>query len=455
MFQLGHDSFWNDEAGQALAAIQPTLRQLFAIERAHAMAMPLDYLVSRGFSHIGLSETVMRFPAVIWGTLTLAVYFALVRRATQAEVSLLATFLLGISAWHVHYSQEMRFYAALVFFYALSTYLLFVAIDRYSFSRWAVFTLVSAVGTYSHPYVLLSLTNGFAYLLVTRSVEQQKKRECLVLIVSAIVITTLFLPGYFYFGSHQRFGYKLLQWSPSIAKGIARGIGWMSLPYSPTVAPFGLWQVLIIGFAFAGLASGIIQRNAQLICLLLGLPTQVALIVLGDWIKGYWFASRQLVHLHPILLVFTAVGAVTTSVLIARLVVPERYQGESPTRRVAVFLSFVLAIVVGLLGLSGAQVLRGYYEWPKSTGRDITSELMQIYRPGELILVIPGHEEKIYRLYFQVSGAEPELTEALQLADWSTLEQAVTCTSVTAYLVTPATLTKEQKTKLQRLGFAK
>jgi len=155
------------------------------------------------------------------------------------------------------------------------------------------------------------------------------------------------------------------------------------------------------------------------------------------------------------LLVFTAVGAVTTSVLIARLVVPERYQGESPTRRVAVFLSFVLAIVVGLLGLSGAQVLRGYYEWPKSTGRDITSELMQIYRPGELILVIPGHEEKIYRLYFQVSGAEPELTEALQLADWSTLEQAVTCTSVTAYLVTPATLTKEQKTKLQRLGFAK
>ena len=44
--QLGHDIFWNDKAGVALTAVEPTVRTVLSRARSHAMAMPLDYIVT-------------------------------------------------------------------------------------------------------------------------------------------------------------------------------------------------------------------------------------------------------------------------------------------------------------------------------------------------------------------------------------------------------------------------
>jgi hypothetical protein len=70
-YQLGEDSFWNDEAGQGLAAIQPSFKSLLDMSRNHAMAMPLDYLVSFFTNKLDVNEYTMRFPSVIWSTLYL------------------------------------------------------------------------------------------------------------------------------------------------------------------------------------------------------------------------------------------------------------------------------------------------------------------------------------------------------------------------------------------------
>jgi hypothetical protein len=450
MFQLGHDSFWNDEAGQALAAIQPTLRQMFAIEKAHAMAMPLDYLVSRLFSHIGLSETILRFPAVIWGMLTLVVCFNLVRRITRLRVALLATFLLGISVLQVHYSQEARFYSALTFFFAFSTYLLLRAIDRSSLFRWAVFALASIVGVYFHPFVALSVLNGFLYLLVVRPVGWRGK-QLRVLIMLSVLIAVFFLPGYIYFGSHQQYEYDLLQWHSSIVQAIAQGMEWIAYPHSSKPISLEVWRILNFWFFLIGLLSVIIRRDVQSMCLLLGIPLQIALIILADWMKGYWFISRQLIYLHPISLMFTATGAIAASEFISKPGVIRYFLNRSPI--CIKFSSLILMMIVALMGLSSVPVLEQYYKWPKSTARDIAKELVQRDGFEKTIRVIPGYEEKIYRFYFQVLGAEPKLTAALQPTDWNSLEQSVTLDLAETYLITPAVLTVEQRRKLQRLGF--
>lgn len=452
MFQLGYDSFWNDEAGQALAAIQPTLRQMFDMEKAHAMAMPLDYLISRVFSHVGFSETILRFPAVIWGMLTLIVCFNLVRRIARIQVALLTTFLLGMSVLQVHYSQEARFYSALTFFFAFSTYLLLRAIDRPSLFRWAVFALASIVGMYFHPFVALGVLNGFIYLLAVQPVGWRGK-QLRVLIVLSVLIAVFFLPGYIYFGSHQQYEYDLLQWHPSIVQAIAQGMEWITYPHSSKPISLEAWRILNFWFFLIGLLSVIIRRDIQPLCLLLGIPLQIALIVLADWVKGYWFISRQLICLHPISLMFTAIGAIATSEFISKLGVIGYFLNRSPTCRFVKLSSLILMMIVALMGLFSVPVLAQYYKWPKSTARNIAKELIQRDDSEKTIRVIPGYEEKIYRFYFQVLRAEPKLTAALQPTDWNSLEQSVTLDLAGTYLITPAVLTVEQRRELQRLGF--
>lgn len=451
MYQLGHDSFWNDEAGQALAAIQPTLRQMFAVEKTHVMAMPLDYLVSRAVSHIGLSETIMRFPSVFWGVLTLVICFNLVRRVARVQVALMTTSLLAISELHIHYSQEMRFYSALIFFYALSTYLLVRAMFKPRFLRWTVFVLVTAVGTYFHPFVLLSVSNGLFYLLMVRSAGR-RGGQLLTLAVSSILIAIAFLPGYAYFGFGQQFDFDLWRWSPSLPETVAQAMGWMPLSYSPALASPRAWGVLTGGFFLVGLVSTIIRRDVRLLCLLLSLPLQTALVILADWAKGYWFMARQLVHLHPIALIFTGAGVMATSKFVSRLVLAGRLGDRLAARGMVTFSLAVLVITVGVLGLSSGPELREYYEWPKSVARDIVLEIVDSYCPGSAILVIPGYQEKVYRFYFQVLG-KPGLAAALHSADWGDLEQAVACNSTEVYLIAPVVLTAAQHDELFRLGF--
>jgi len=455
VFQLGDDSFWNDEAGQALAAIQPSLEQLFAVEKTHAMAMPLDYLVSRIFSHIGLAETIMRFPSVFWGTLTLAICFVLIRRIAQVKIALLATFLLSISAFHVHFSQEMRFYSALVFFYALSTYLLLRAIAKHSLSWWATFTLFCVIGTYFHPYVSLSVVNGFFYLIFWRSGNRELSRF-LVLIVSALLIAAFFLPGYIFFGSHQQFNYSLSQWSTSIIEDIALGIGWMPMSYSPKVGSLRPLGILTIAFTLIGLTFAIVQRDGRMLSLLISFVIQIGLVLLADWIKGYSFTARQLIHLHPVALVFTGTGVVISSKLTARFIVglQNRLEKSFSGERKALPL-VIICVFASVLGLFNSFVLGEYYVWPKSTAKTISIKLAQDYRSESTILVVPGYEAKVYRFYFQALGFGSDLSEALYPTDWKNLETTAAQIEANAYLVTPALLTKEQSTELQRLGFVK
>jgi hypothetical protein len=65
VYQLGNASFWNDEAGQALAATQTTISEMVTIIKSHAMAMPLDYFVTRIFSKLGTTEFILRFPSAL------------------------------------------------------------------------------------------------------------------------------------------------------------------------------------------------------------------------------------------------------------------------------------------------------------------------------------------------------------------------------------------------------
>lgn len=133
IFQLGHDSLWGDEAGIAVLASFGSVRDVLAGAQAHVMAMPLDYVVAWLAARISLSEFMLRLPAVLWGTLTLSIAYRLFAEVYERKTALIAALLLALSPLHVQYSQELRFYAALVFFYCAATYTLLRALKMPDF----------------------------------------------------------------------------------------------------------------------------------------------------------------------------------------------------------------------------------------------------------------------------------------------------------------------------------
>ena len=67
-----------------------------------------------------------------------------------------------------------------------------------------MFVLVTAVGSYFHPYVLLSVITGFSFFLVSPELWRQPFRQLAALCVSGLLLGVLFWPGYDYFGAARR-----------------------------------------------------------------------------------------------------------------------------------------------------------------------------------------------------------------------------------------------------------
>jgi len=122
LFQLGHDGLWVDEINVAQAAVQPTVKEAVNVFRNHVMPMPFDYIIAWLVARVSIEESALRLPAAIWGILAVAVSYLLYKRLSNREMALIGALLLAVSPMHLHYSQELRFYSALIFFFYYPIY---------------------------------------------------------------------------------------------------------------------------------------------------------------------------------------------------------------------------------------------------------------------------------------------------------------------------------------------
>jgi len=392
--QLGSDSFWNDEAGVALAALLPDLQSMIDAIRSHAMAMPMDYLLIRGVIRLGFQEFVLRLPAAVFGTLTLAICYRLFRRLIGEVAALLSVLLLALSPLHIMYSQEMRFYASLIFFFYLSLDLFIEAIEKSALLNWALLILILIIGTFFHIYVSLSLICGLAWAIANKKMRQLGHSFALGGLFTAF---SAILLGYLYFGDHQKFGYPLLPWGGSLFQEIALGLGWQELPFTPSPNIGSSWYIMCFAFFLLGLITSLKRGNKSVIALMTSSLIQILLIITADLLKRYWFVYRQILYLHPAMLMVSSIGLLTGMHLLKRC------------KRMIVE-GWLTAALIGMLLLSSSfPALANYYQWPKSDARWISEYLSRNWRPGEAILVAPGYQEKVYRYYLQHVYSRPDI----------------------------------------------
>jgi mannosyltransferase len=112
-YKLGEWSFWIDEA----------LTVRYVQEGLESLRSPTSFrLVQLAFAVFGVSDWSARLAPMLLGVLALPLLYFTTRRLFGPAVALLATLLLALSPWHLYWSQNARFYTALLLFYMLGMF---------------------------------------------------------------------------------------------------------------------------------------------------------------------------------------------------------------------------------------------------------------------------------------------------------------------------------------------
>jgi 4-amino-4-deoxy-L-arabinose transferase-like glycosyltransferase len=142
---LGYD-LWTDEVATLVAVRAASLGDLlggYASANQHTLN---SILVWAGIRLLGESEWVIRLSAVIFGIVTIPVFYWLARLARFGHpLTLFGTLLLAVSPHHVTFSQNARGYAGYMLFSLLTTGALMRALET-GRTRWiAVFVVASGL----------------------------------------------------------------------------------------------------------------------------------------------------------------------------------------------------------------------------------------------------------------------------------------------------------------------
>jgi 4-amino-4-deoxy-L-arabinose transferase-like glycosyltransferase len=431
LFELGADSFWYDEAGVAEVVLRPTLAGLLDGVRFHVMATPLDYLVARAFAAFGPSELTLRLPAALWGAGTVPLCYALFRRLAGPRAALWGAALLALAPLHIRYSQELRFYAALVFFSALTTLLLLWLLDTPRLRSLFAAAAAGALGVGFHIFVALVLINPLAVLLA-RSDLRGSRRARGALVGAGALIGLAALVALGSFGPRERGTAALEQFAP-VHTSIAAGLGWFATPYAPPTPTIYLWGALCALFAAVGLAQAVAQRNVELLALVAAAGVQIGLIGVADVLAGYWFVDRQILALLPLSLLLSGVGLAASADWLKRI---SRLPRWLP--------SVALATCMGLASLPA---LANYYAWPKSTAREVSALIVREWRPGDVVMVDPDWERLSYDLYLGMLMGRGEISASILPTQPDAPQPGAT------FLVLDAPLLNQAQPRLKALGF--
>jgi 4-amino-4-deoxy-L-arabinose transferase-like glycosyltransferase len=444
LFSLGQHSFWLDETGVAISAAQPTLGGALHIARTHVSAMPLDYVVAWGMGRVSLAEGWLRLPAVIWGTAALWVGYGLFRRLLGDEQALIATAFMAVHPVLVQLSQELRFYAALLFFSLLGLALLLRALSRGDLASWLWATAVVALGAYFHIFIVLVYVTAGLYALLCAPGRGQKAQRFLHLGLSALTAAAAILPGYLYF-CHLPEGASQF-YLPVAPLLILKGFYWI-----PSFLGPGVWWLCGVLFLLevSGMLFSIRERNRAAMVLFISVAVQVAFVVGVDALAGYFVAGRQVVMLVPFSLMFAAIGAWE---------IGQRLKGFSariaPGAQTWVrWAKWAAAAGLVIVTLAAAfPALAVYYRQEKSRGRELSQVLAQRWRPGDAVWVLPLWERQLYQYYLGVRLQREDILASFQKNPWN----EVTGSSLgagTVYVITSLPLDGAVRERLQAAGF--
>lgn len=122
-YKLGAWSFWGDE--------WITIRRATS-EYAGLVDLPSVSMIATHFAleFLGIGEWSARVAPAVLGLLTIPILFFITRALFDSTTALMASLLLAISPWHIYWSQNARFYTALLLFFTLALFFFYLGLEK-------------------------------------------------------------------------------------------------------------------------------------------------------------------------------------------------------------------------------------------------------------------------------------------------------------------------------------
>lgn len=386
LFRLTHPTFWIDEIGVWEAAVQPSWQEAIGIAKGHIMGMPLHYLQTWLAGKIGLQNEWLRLPDAIWGSLTILVGYRLARHYLEKPAAVLTVALMATSPLLIRYSQELRFYAGLSFFYLLLILSAFQALEKGKWYRWLAVTLLGMTGILFHVYAISGLI--FAYIAVFTTPHRRSTQNLRSLLIVTIFLLVFFGWAVVQFGSVPGYSTPLFAFE-NPTEFVLRGLGFAPL-YSPKMTT--LFYYGAIGFVFTvGIATAIQNRNHHLIYPILTSILILAIIFGMNWYRHYFVHSRQIYFLSFWVYVLSAQGVYAVFQWLSQRLSALR---EKPSRWIVGGM-----VIAGIFCCLPA--LSQYYTAERTIVRSGYAPLLEHWQAGDWICVIPDFDVAVYKFYWK------------------------------------------------------
>lgn len=385
LYHLDADALWFDEIGQAAVGMFDVKTAVFGAS-LHNGAAPADYLLTWLALRIAHNDFIVRLPAVINGTLALALIYQLGRVLFGRATGVMAALLLAAAPLHLRYSQEVRFYALFTCVSIAATLALVLALQRSNWRHWSAYTVLLILGLYTHYFMpLVAVVQGLTVAAVAFFPRQfsltsrppspaptVRWRTLAAFAASCTIAAVAFLPWVFAAVVHEtgmprsRPPGISLAFAQRILTGLVLGQGAQFSQYYQALPLWLPW--LYLSLAVAGSLAGFARLRTRVGALfatgsVLLLPYLANLMIHGI---NYFFAIRQVLFVLPAFLLLTSFGVASLVGLVSRRVPAPAWRS-----RLAVGLALAIALVL-LLPLRPAaklaytghrlELLRGWKE---------------------------------------------------------------------------------------------
>lgn len=167
---LNSHTFWFDEAFSYFVAKRPTISLLYAT--AADNHPPFYYLVLNLWMRISESPVFLRLLSLIFGVVSLPLFFRLAKKLTAQKTALIGTLIFALSPLHIYYSTETRMYSIFIFETLLIFWLFFKFAQTKNLKILITLTIVEIITLYTHYYAaFVILTLNLLFFLEIKKVK--------------------------------------------------------------------------------------------------------------------------------------------------------------------------------------------------------------------------------------------------------------------------------------------
>ena len=176
-YKLGSWSFWIDEIFTVgrVQAHYSSLEEIIQNVPPNWTWLPLSLLLTSGILNtLGTNEWSARLVPALIGIFSIPILYFPIRRLLGSAVALMAVLLLAVAPWHLYWSQNARYYTALLLFYSLALFAFFFALERDRLGYMLLFIVLTYLATSERLSALLIVPVVACYLLLLKILPFEK-----------------------------------------------------------------------------------------------------------------------------------------------------------------------------------------------------------------------------------------------------------------------------------------